>query len=176
MSTSKPQSRPGVPPAGQGANGAAGSNAGPNPYARFIPREELGNFSAWAPQTFEPRPADQPDVGVRKPTLAERAAAEMRPNMKPQQPAQHAPQAKGQAAGQAAGQGAPAQNGAAAGAKPAARRPVVGGMPGQAEAQEREAARAAAGTQHTTCARYFTIFHDISRYRYDIFRYCEKTL
>lgn len=144
MSTSKPQQpRPGVPPAGQGANGAAGSNAGPNPYARFIPREELGNFSAWAPQTFEPRPADQPDVGVRKPTLAERAAAEMRPNMKPQQPAQHAPQAKGQAAGQAAGQGAPAQNGAAAAAKPAARRPVVGGMPGQAEAQEREAARAA---------------------------------
>jgi len=144
MSTSKPQQpRPGVPPAGQGAPGAAGSNAGPNPYARFIPREELGNFSAWAPQTFEPRPADQPDVGVRKPTLAERAAAEMRPNMKPQQPAQHAPQAKGQAAGPAMGQGAPAQNGAAAGAKPAARRPVVGGMPGQAEAQEREAARAA---------------------------------
>lgn len=132
MSTSKPQPRPGVPPAApanQGNQGAA------NPYARFIPREELGSFSAWAPQTFEPRPADQPDVGVRKPTLAERAAAEMRPNMKPQQPAQHAPQATGQ--------GAPAQNGAAAGAKPAPRRPVVGGMPGQAEAQEREAARAA---------------------------------
>ncbi len=135
MSTSKPQQpRPGVPPAGQNPQG----NQGANPYARFIPREELGNFSAWAPQTFEPRPADQPDVGVRKPTLAERAAAEMRPHLKPQQPAQHAPQAKGQASAQ----GAPA-NGAAAGAKPAARRPVVGGMPGQAEAQEREAARAA---------------------------------
>lgn len=138
MSTSKPQQpRPGVPPAGTNLPGNQGA---PNPYARFIPREELGNFSAWAPQTFEPRPADQPDVGVRKPTLAERAAAEMRPSMKPQQPVQHAPQAKGQAA---APQGAPAQNGAAAGAKPAARRPVVGGMPGQAEAQEREAARAA---------------------------------
>ena len=138
MSTSKPQQpRPGVPPAGTNLPGNQGA---PNPYARFIPREELGNFSAWAPQTFEPRPADQPDVGVRKPTLAERAAAEMRPSMKPQQPVQHAPQAKGQAA---APQGAPAQNGAASGAKPAARRPVVGGMPGQAEAQEREAARAA---------------------------------
>jgi len=140
MSTSKPQQpRPGVPPVASGSQGNPGA---PNPYARFIPREELGNFSAWAPQTFEPRPADQPDVGVRKPTLAERAAAEMRPNMKPQQPAQHAPQAKGQASAQATAQGAPA-NGAAAGAKPTARRPVVGGMPGQAEAQEREAARAA---------------------------------
>lgn len=136
MSTSKPQqARPGVPPASPSQQGNPGNSGAPNPYARFIPREELGNFSAWAPQTFEPRPAEQPDVGVRKPTLAERAAAEMRPSMKPQQPVQHAPQAKGQAA--------PAQSGAAAGAKPAARRPVVGGMPGQAEAQEREAARAA---------------------------------
>lgn len=143
MSTSKPQQpRPGVPPASpnpQGGPGSPGNSGAPNPYARFIPREELGNFSAWAPQTFEPRPADQPDVGVRKPTLAERAAAEMRPSMKPHQPAQHAPQAKGQAAAP----GTSAQSGAAAGAKPAARRPVVGGMPGQAEAQEREAARAA---------------------------------
>lgn len=150
MSTSKPQGRPGVPPSGPGAPGQSG-NAGnmgntgnqaasnPNPYARFIPREELGNFSAWAPQTFEPRPAGQPDVGVRKPTLAERAAAEMRPSMKPQHAAHHAPQATGQGTGMP---GAPA-SGPAAGAKPAARRPVVGGMPGQAEAQEREAARAA---------------------------------
>lgn len=135
MSTSKPQARPAAPPAG--ASASPGQAAAHNPYARFIPREELGNFSAWAPQTFEPRPADQPDVGVRKPTLAERAAAEMRPPMKPQQPVQHAPQAKGQAA--APGTAMPG----AAAAKPAARRPVVGGVPGQAEAQEREAARAA---------------------------------
>lgn len=135
MSTSKPQGRPGMPPAGQAPLGQPAGQGAANPYARFIPREELGNFSAWAPQTFEPRPAGQPDVGVRKPTLAERAAAEMRPSMKPQQPAHHAPQATGQGAGtQAAPAGA---------AKPAARRPVVGGMPGQAEAQEREAARAA---------------------------------
>ena len=118
MSTSKP---PGQPP-------------GPhNPYARFIPREELGNFAAWAPQTLEKGPAAQADVGVRKPTLAERAAAEMRPSMKPQ-PAQHAPQAKGQAATAGAAAGA---------AKAPLRRPVVGGVPGQAEAQEREAVRAA---------------------------------
>jgi len=137
MSTSKPQPpRPGVPPAGQGASANHGAS---NPYARFIPREELGNFSAWAPQTFEPRPAAQPDVGVRKPSLAERAAAEMRPNMKSPQAAHHAPQAKGQAAAAGAGSG----TGAGSAAKPAVRRPVVGGMPGQAEAQEREAARAA---------------------------------
>jgi flagellar assembly protein FliH len=108
-----------------------------NPYARFIPREELGDFSAWAPQTFEPRPADQPDVGVRKPTLAERAAAEMRPSMKPQQPVQHAPHAKGQAPTPTP-MPMPMPT-----PTPAARRPVVGGMPGQAEAQEREAVRAA---------------------------------
>lgn len=110
----------------------------PNPYARFIPREELGSFSAWNPQTFEPPPVtDKPEnVGVRKPTLAERAAAEVRPAMKPAAPARHAPQATGAAPHRAAGaQPAPPQ--AAAQAKPAAapRRPIVGGMPGQAEAQ-----------------------------------------
>ena len=138
MSTSKPQARPAASTAATAAGSTGpGQAAAHNPYARFIPREELGNFSAWAPQTFEPRPAEQPDVGVRKPTLAERAAAEMRPPMKPQQPVQHAPQAKGQAAAPGT-----AMQGAAA-AKPAARRPVVGGVPGQAEAQEREAVRAA---------------------------------
>lgn len=132
MSTSKPQGRPGVPPAAAGNGNGHGNGQPANPYARFIPREELGNFAAWAPQTLEKNAADnKPDVGVRKPTLAERAAAEMRPSMKPQ-PAQHAPQATGQASAPAGAQ-----------AKPAARRPVVGGMPGQAEAQEREAARAA---------------------------------
>lgn len=125
MSTSKPGSKapgsPATPP----------STPAPNAYARFIPREELGgNVAAWAPQTFERPPAPPLESGVRKPTLAERAAAEMRPGMKPQS-AHHAPQATGQAVG-AKPAGAPTP-------KPAVRRPVVGGMPGQAEAQQREA-------------------------------------
>ena len=122
MSTSKPGSKaPGTPV-------TPPSTPAPNAYARFIPREELGgNVAAWAPQTFERPPAPPVDTGVRKPTLAERAAAEMRPGMKPQQ-AHHAAQAKGQPV--------PPK---AASPKPAVRRPVVGGMPGQAEAQQREA-------------------------------------
>lgn len=132
MSTSKPGSKapgnPVTPP----------STPAPNAYARFIPREELGgNVAAWAPQTFERPPAPPLESGVRKPTLAERAAAEMRPGMKPQ-PVKHAPQATGQpVASKPAGAGAGAA--AAAAPKPAVRRPVVGGMPGQAEAQQREA-------------------------------------
>ena len=127
MSTSKPGAKapgnPVTPP----------STPAPNAYARFIPREELGgNVAAWAPQTFERPPAPAADTGVRKPTLAERAAAEMRPGMK-SNPAHHAPQATGQAVPPKA---APA---GAASPKPAMRRPVVGGMPGQAEAQQREA-------------------------------------
>lgn len=105
----------------------------PNPYARFIPREELGNFAAWSPETFE-KPAVTPGAeqsGVRKPTLAERAAAEVRQS-KPST-AHHAPQARGEV---------PA---AATAPKPAVRRPVVGGMPGQAEAQEKAQAQADAG-------------------------------
>ena len=130
MSTSKPGSKasgnPVTPP----------STPSPNAYARFIPREELGgNVAAWAPQTFERPPAQPADTGVRKPTLAERAAAEMRPGMKPQQ-ARHAPQATGQAAPPVQAKAAPA---GATAPKPAVRRPVVGGMPGQAEAQQREA-------------------------------------
>jgi flagellar assembly protein FliH len=111
----------------------------PNAYARFIPREELGgNVSAWSPQTFE-RPATPPvEAGVRKPTLAERAAAEVRPGMKGPS-AHHAPQAKGQASSPKA---APATSAAGA-PQPAARRPIVGGMPGQAEAQQRQAEAAA---------------------------------
>ena len=122
MSTSKPGPKnPG------GVNPP--STPAPNAYARFIPREELGgNVAAWAPQTFERPPTAPLDAGVRKPTLAERAAAEMRPTMKPQA-ARHAPQASGQGVTPAA---APAT-------KPAVRRPIVGGMPGQAEAQQREA-------------------------------------
>ena len=98
----------------------------PNPYARFIPREELGSFAAWSPETFAPPPADaqQEQAGVRKPTLSERAAAEVRPNLKPR----------------ATPKPVPAMN-----AKPAApRRPIVGGVPGQAEAQAKAEAAPAA--------------------------------
>ena len=68
MSTSKP---------GQPGHPGGGSHA--NPYARFIPREELGAFAVWNPETFEqPQTANAPEEGgVRKPTLAERAAAEV---------------------------------------------------------------------------------------------------
>jgi flagellar assembly protein FliH len=67
MSTSKPPQQPG------------GANPAPSSYTRFIPREELGNFAAWSPTAFEQAPADPGvgDVGARKPTLAERAAAEV---------------------------------------------------------------------------------------------------
>ena len=131
MSTSKPGAKaPGTPLT---QPGTPPSTPAPNAYARFIPREELGgNVAAWAPQTFERPPAAPMDAGVRKPTLAERAAAEMRPGMKPQ-PARHAPQATGQGIPPKAAAAGPASP------KPAARRPIVGGMPGQAEAQQREA-------------------------------------
>ncbi len=122
-------------------------NGVPNTYARFIPREELGSFSAWAPQTFEPQPVPPAaEAGVRKPTLAERAAAEIRPSMKPGT-AQHAPVSAGSPVG-ARPSAAPGTTQAArphaqptAASKPAApRRPIVGGMPGQAQAEEKAAA------------------------------------
>ncbi|MGC4062900.1 MAG: FliH/SctL family protein [Aquabacterium sp.] len=128
-------SNKGNPPAGAPGAPTASGGGTPNSYTRFIPREELGSFAAWSPQTFEQPPAgaEQGDVGVRKPTLAERAAAEVRPNMKAGAKAQHAPQATG--APTAAPRPAPAPN-----AKPApARRPIVGGMPGQAEAEAKAA-------------------------------------
>jgi len=123
-------SNKGNPPPGGGA---------PNSYTRFIPREELGTFSAWNPETFEPPPVATPqgDVGVRKPTLAERAAAEVRPNMKAGTTAKHAPQATGAptAAPKPGVRAAPAANAKAA----PVRRPIVGGVPGQAEAEEQAA-------------------------------------
>ena len=132
MSTSKPGPKAPGNPLAQSVTPP--STPAPNAYARFIPREELGgNVAAWAPQTFERPPAPPVETGVRKPTLAERAAAEMRPGMVKPQQAHHAPQATGQAIPPKA-----AAPGAAA-PKPAVRRPVVGGMPGQAEAQQREA-------------------------------------
>ncbi|OGB05136.1 MAG: hypothetical protein A3G29_18120 [Burkholderiales bacterium RIFCSPLOWO2_12_FULL_64_99] len=126
MSTSKP--------------GQPGGGSPSNPYARFIPREELGAFAAWNPETFEqPQAPSAPEEGgVRKPTLAERAAAEIRPTMK-----------TGQPGGKPAAPGA-APVASAATPRPPNWRPIVGGVPGQAEAealaqaQAAEAARAAA--------------------------------
>ncbi|MES2090833.1 MAG: FliH/SctL family protein [Pseudomonadota bacterium] len=106
MSTSKP-----VPPGG----------GIPNSYTRFIPREELGSFSAWNMQSLEAAEADKAgaaaDTGVRKQTFSERAAAAAPVTDKP----------------------APKTAGARTAAKPAAkstnvtsiRRPMVGGLPGQ---------------------------------------------
>lgn len=136
MSTSKP--------------GQPGGGAPSNPYARFIPREELGAFAAWSPETFE-RPAGagaEEDVGVRKPTLAERAAAEIRPQVKSAAAAAPPhPKSPVQAA---------ASNGAAAAPRPPKWRPIVGGMPGQAEAEEQAqleaAARAAAEAEAARAA------------------------
>lgn len=132
MSTSKP-----VPPGG-GNNGGNGNGHGgnvPNSYTRFIPREELGSFAAWNPQTFEQPSPDKGDPagesGVRKQTFSERAAASVPLTVKP-------------AAG-ASGKAAPAgAKPTAATARPAApkpapkatvtsikRQPLVGGMPGE---------------------------------------------
>ncbi len=110
----------------------------PSSYTRFIPREELGAFAAWAPETFEPppKPPAAEESGVRKPSLAERAAAEMRPTMK-SQPVRHAAQAGGTAAGVAPAAARPAPQAAGPGttqgaqAKAAPRRPIVGGVPGE---------------------------------------------
>lgn len=125
MSTSKP---------GQPGGGPA------NPYARFIPREELGTFAAWNPETFEQpvSPAATEAGGVRKPTLAERAAAEVRPAMKSGQGAPTA--GKTAQAQHAANAGQPGGNTP----RPPNWRPIVGGVPGQAEAEARAQAEAAA--------------------------------
>lgn len=57
MTSSSKTSRP-APPAAAGAARAA------TPYSRFIPREELGSFAAWSPDTLNPEldaaPADAP--------------------------------------------------------------------------------------------------------------------
>lgn len=118
MSTSKP----GQPPGGQGG--------GSNPYARFIPKEELGKVQAWNPQNFaapDPRQPQDGQGGLRKPTLAERAAAEVQPDFARGAGAAVPPQAQRPAA--------PPQPAAApSAAKPAQtppRRPIVGGVPGE---------------------------------------------
>ncbi|MDE2076234.1 MAG: flagellar assembly protein FliH [Burkholderiales bacterium] len=115
MSTSKPGQPPG---GGQGGSG--------NPYARFIPKEELGSVQAWNPQTFAApgNRAAEGEGGIRKPTLAERAAAEVKPFGRPGAAGATAPTgAKPEAARPAAPPTAQA--------KPAPKRPVVGGVPGE---------------------------------------------
>jgi flagellar assembly protein FliH len=52
------------------------SRAGQNPYARFIPREELQGFASWMPNTFGDNPAAQPPVRAVQPEPEPQAAAE----------------------------------------------------------------------------------------------------
>lgn len=75
MPTSKPPSQ--VPP-------PAGSTA--SSYTRFIPREELGSFAAWHPDSLQapgdvkPAPGESPaGGGVHKPSFAERVSAQSQP-------------------------------------------------------------------------------------------------
>lgn len=123
MSTSKP-----VPPGGgnnnNGNNGGNGNgNNVPNSYTRFIPREELGSFAAWNPQTFEKPAADNAagESGVRKQTFSERAAASVPLTVKPAASAKPAP-----AAARPAPKPAPKAN-----VTSIKRQPLVGGMPGE---------------------------------------------
>lgn len=78
MPTSKPPTQ--VPP-------PAGSTA--SSYTRFIPREELGSFAAWSPDSLQspdnvkPAPGESPaGGGVHKPSFAERVNAQTQ-SMKP---------------------------------------------------------------------------------------------
>jgi len=110
----------------------------PNSYTRFIPREELGSFEAWNPQTFEQQGhADEAgkDTGVRKPSFAERAADSVPPFQKATGRPGHGPAAAPKSAPAAPRQpsGAPAgASTARAGATVTPlRRPVVGGVPGE---------------------------------------------
>ncbi|MDO9004615.1 MAG: flagellar assembly protein FliH [Aquabacterium sp.] len=132
MSTSKP-----VPPGGGNNNGGNGNGGNvPNSYTRFIPREELGSFAAWNPQTFEQPTADKGDPagesGVRKQTFSERAAASVPLTVKPTAGA-------GTAAKPAPASAKPAAATARPAPKPAPkatvtsikRQPLVGGMPGE---------------------------------------------
>jgi flagellar assembly protein FliH len=133
-----------VPPGGGNSGGNGGNGNVPNSYTRFIPREELGSFAAWNPQTFEKPPvaAEAAESGVRKPSFAERAAASEPSTIKPGAPVKASP------VNAAAAKPAPATPAAAARPaaprpvppKPAApkasvtslkRQPLVGGMPGE---------------------------------------------
>lgn len=51
----------------EGAARAPGPDAPPNAYARFIPREEVRNFSAWTPGSFGPGAAHAPTAAAAAP-------------------------------------------------------------------------------------------------------------
>jgi flagellar assembly protein FliH len=57
MSASKPRVKNVPPPEGKAAS----------PYARFIPREELGTFASWSPGTLAGDGSAAPQSGVHKP-------------------------------------------------------------------------------------------------------------
>lgn len=125
MSTSKPPKPPG------GGNGNGNGNGSSNPYARFIPREELKGFEAWNPQPFEvPQPSDAAkDAGVRKPSFAERVADST-------PPFQNAPGAPRPASGpipvaRPAGRPQPQPAAPKGATVTPLRRPIVGGVPGE---------------------------------------------
>ncbi len=139
MSTSKP-----VPPGGGKNNNNNGGNGNggnvPNSYTRFIPREELGSFAAWNPQTFEKPAAAMPDAagdsGVRKQSFSERAAASVPLTVKPTAgaSAKAAPaSAKPAAAARPVTKSAPKAN-----VTSIKRQPLVGGMPGEEAPQPPE--------------------------------------
>lgn len=60
MSSSKPRIHPGLVP--ESPTPVAG-----NPYARFIPREELRDFAAWAPDSFGSDQRNAPPVQAAQP-------------------------------------------------------------------------------------------------------------
>ena len=145
MSTSKPPQPPHQP--------------APSSYTRFIPREELGNFAAWSPTAFEQGPGGQSpaDTGLRKPTLAERAAQEVVNRQANAQQKAELGKALREAAASVMGKGAapaaaqPTARPAARPAAPAAtvqpasaraqpKRPIIGGVPGEQVAVAEEPA------------------------------------
>lgn len=72
MTTSSSKPKRNLPP------GGSGSTRGPASYSRFIPREELGAFAAWSPDTLnselDPGPASPTAVGT--PPAADKAAVQ----------------------------------------------------------------------------------------------------
>ncbi len=133
-------SKPGQPPGGQGGGNGGSDKGGSNPYARFIPKEELGKVQAWNPQTFAAptnRPGSEGEGGVRKPTLAERAAAEVKPFGRTDvgggatAPVRPAAGTTAGAAAQAAVKPTPKPTANVPPPKPAPKRPILGGVPGE---------------------------------------------
>lgn len=68
-------------------NGAPPQGGAPSSYTKFIPREELGSFSAWSPDSLQspgnvrPAPGESPaGGGVHKPSFADRVNAQSQAN------------------------------------------------------------------------------------------------